>query len=329
MFWNVPVLGLCASKRGLIAAFCVVLMLSSGCNKPSVPIIAVIPRTSGNPLWEPVHVGAEIAARGTGTKIYWNAPTREDDVQGQIALVDGVIDRKYQGLVLSPDQALALITPVRRALSKGTPTVIIGSALPIPAGGKLSYILNDEEEAGHLAALRVGQLLNGEGSVAILGVNPDIVGIMIRTRSVELTLAKQYPRIKIVEKHLGSFNFPHDQQIAEETLQTNPDLNVIVTLTSASTRGACSALARSSRARSTKIIGFDEPDPALFREGSLDSLISQNGRELGMAAVKSIAEQLAGRPTATEVKLKPLFLTRGNLDSPEIRRMLSMEWWRQ
>src|SRR5207248_1385861 len=83
------------------------------------PLIAVIPRTSGSPFWEPVHVGAEIAARSTNIKIYWNAPTREDDIQGQIALVDAVIDRKYQGLILAPDQALALITPVRRALSKG------------------------------------------------------------------------------------------------------------------------------------------------------------------------------------------------------------------
>lgn len=306
---------------------CGALLLCDGCRKSLVPIIAVIPRTSGTPLWEPVHVGAEVAARSTGTKIYWNAPTREDDVQGQIALVESVIERKYQGLVLAPDQALALVTPVRRALSTGTPTVVIGSPLPIPAGGRLSYILNDEEKAGEMAALRVGELLDGKGSVAILGVNPDIVGIMIRLRSLEKALAERYPRIRIVEKRFGSFNVPHDQLIAEETLRANPLLNAIVALTSASTRGACSALAHRGVRESTRVIGFDEPDALLFHTDNLDSMIIQNSREMGIGAVKTIAAQLRGQPVAAEVKLKPLLVTRMNLDSPELREVRSMEWW--
>jgi ribose transport system substrate-binding protein len=314
-------------RRIQFVIFSGVLLLSGGCFKHTVPTIAVIPRTSGTPFWEPLHVGAEVAARSTGTKIYWNAPTREDDVQGQIALVENVIDRKYQGLVLAPDQALALIAPVRRALSKGTPTVIIGSPLTIPAGGRLSYILNDEEKAGEMAALRAGQLLEGNGTIAILGVNPDIRGIMVRARSLELALARSYPRIRIVEKRFGSFNFPHDQLIAEETLRRNPNLNAIVALTSASTRGACFALAQSAAMRSTRVIGFDEPDPVLFREDSLDSLIVQNSRDMGIKAVKTIAAQLADQPVPAETKLMPLLITRENLDSPEMREVRSMVWW--
>jgi ribose transport system substrate-binding protein len=316
-------------RRTSILGLCLIWMFNGSCRRASPPTIAFIPRTSGTPLWEPAHVGAEMAARSTGTKIYWNAPTREDDVQGQITLVESVIDRRYQGLVLAPDQALALITPVRRALSKGTPTVIIGSPLPIPGGGRLSYILNDEEEAGRMAALRVGQLLAGKGSVAILGVNPDIAGIMIRAHSLEVALAERYPGIQIVEKRLGSFNFPHDQQIAEETLRANPDLNAIVALTSASTRGTCSALAHNRQMQFTRVIGFDEPDPVLLlRERELDSMIVQNSREMGLGAVKTIAALLRGQSVPPEVRLKPLLVTRENLESPEVRQAFSMEWWR-
>jgi ribose transport system substrate-binding protein len=313
--------------RSAVVFLCGVLLWCGGCHSFSVPTIAVIPRTSGTPLWEPVHAGAEFAARSMGAKIYWNAPTREDDVQGQIALVESVVDRKYQGLVLAPDQALALITPVRRALSKETPTVIIGSPLTIPAGGKLTYILNDEEKAGEMAAQRVGKLLDGSGSVAILGVNPDIVGIMIRARSLEETLAREYPKIKIVEKHFGSFNVPHDQLIAEETFRRNPDLNAILALTSASTRGACSALTHNAQMAYTRVIGFDEPDPLLFHEESLDSLIVQNGREMGISAVNVVAAQLAGESVPAEMKLTPLLITRGNVASREMHEVLSTEWW--
>jgi ribose transport system substrate-binding protein len=192
---------------------CVVCLLCAASCRKAVPTIAFIPRTSGTSLWEPAHGGAELASRSIGTTIYWNAPTREDDVQAQIALLERVIDRGYEGIVLAPDQSLALISPVRRALSEGTPVVIIGSPLPIPPGQKLSYIINDEEQAARMAVDRIAHLLRGKGTVALLGVDPDIAGIMTRTRNLEIALAQGYPLIKIIEKRLGSFNVQHDQQV--------------------------------------------------------------------------------------------------------------------
>jgi ribose transport system substrate-binding protein len=316
-----------ASHSKASVCLCIVFSLCCSCRDPSLPTVAFIPRTTGTTLWEPAHAGAEVAARSTQMKIYWNAPTREDDVQGQIALVERVIDRKYQGIVLAPDQALALITPVRRALSKGIPTVIIGSPLPIPPGGRLSYILNDEEKAGELAASRIAQLLHGKGSIAVLGINPDIVGIMTRARSLETSLAHDYPQIRIVEKHMGSFNVPQDQRVAEETLRLNPDLNGIVALTSASMRATSSALAHAQSDHPVKLVGFDGPDMLpLLLDPYFDSVIIQNSREMGLEAIKTIAAQLHGQPVAAELKLSPMLVTRENMNSPEVRQMISMEW---
>jgi ribose transport system substrate-binding protein len=314
----------------LVSGLFAVLALCSGCRNRGTPTIAFIPRTSGTPLWEPAHLGAEIAAHSTNARIYWNAPTREDDIQAQIALVDSVIDRKYDGLVLAPDQALALIAPVRRALAQHIPTVIIASPLPLPAGAGLTYILNDEEEAGRMAALRVGQLLQGTGTIAILGINPDISGIMTRQRSLEASLVQQYPGVKILEKRMGSFNGPHDQQEAEEILRTNPGLNAIVALTSSATRAACSALNRGTKQNAVKIVGFDEPDPVLLvHNGNLDSMILPQTREMGIQAVQTILAQLQGQTTPSEVKLKPVLATPDNFDTAGIRGMFSMDWSRR
>jgi ribose transport system substrate-binding protein len=302
----------------------IVALFLCGCRTSSVPTIAVIPRTAGTALWEPVHGGAELASLNTGLKVYWNAPTREDDVQAQIALVERVIDRRYAGLVLAPDQALALISPVLRALSKGTPTVIIGSPLPIPAGGKLTFIINDEEEAAKIAATRVAQLLHGQGTVAVLGINPDIAGIMTRARSLEQALSG-YPQIKVVEKHLGSFNVQQDQQVAEETIRANPHLDLIIALTSAATRGSCFALSRLGR--KSKVVGFDDPDAfPLLKGTNLDSIIVQNSREIGFQAVKTIIAQLHGEPVEAEIRLKPILVTQGNAESADVRQIFSMDW---
>jgi ribose transport system substrate-binding protein len=316
-------------KTQFVCALFAALSVCSGCRTQKTPTIAVIPRTSGTPLWEPAHLGAEIAARAAGARIYWNAPTREDDVQAQIALVDSVIDRKYEGLVLAPDQALALIAPVRRALSKGIPTVIIASPLPLPAGNGLTYILSDEEQAGRMAAARVDQMLHGNGSIAILGINPDVTAIMTRAHSLQTLLAQQFPGIKIVDKRMGSFNTPHDQQLAEEILRNNSDLRVIVALTSSATRGAFSALSHEGANQKTRIIGFDEPDRALLlRDSPIDSIILPRTREMGNRAVEIIMAQRQGMSVSTEVKLAPVLATPDDFDAENIRGMFSMDWSR-
>jgi ribose transport system substrate-binding protein len=294
------------------------------CGDRGPQTIAVIPRTSGTFLWEPLHVGAEIAAQEAGLNVYWNAPTREDDVQGQIALLEKVVARGYKGLVLAPDHTLALIAPVRLALSKGVSTVIVGSPLPIPAGGKLSYILNDDVEAGRMAAEQVAQLMKSRGSIAVLGIDPDIAGIMIRAGSLEKAL-QAYPQIRIVDKQLGSFNTPYDQQIAEETLRQHPDLTAIIALTSTSTRGSSIAISHSKH--KIHLVGFDDLDDLRpLREGTVDAIISQNSREMGFEAVNTLAIQLQGKAVQPEIKIRPVLLTKDNVDSPETRQLLSNTW---
>ncbi len=307
------------------AVACLAFIWSLGCASNTSRTIAVIPRTSGTMLWEPEHGGAQTAAHETGIRIYWNAPTREDDVGGQVALIERVIAGNYQGLVLAPDQALALITPVRRAVAHGLPTVIIGSPMPIPAGDKLFYILNDEEEGGRIAARRVGLLLHGRGTIAILGINPDITGIMTRARSFEQFLVENYPDIHIVEKRMGSFSVPHEQQMAEETLKSNPGLNAIVALMWTSVRGVISTIDSSPGSRPIKVIGFD-PDGLPFDAKHLDSVVVQNTREMGDRAVRLLDAQFHGRSVPSLIKLEPVLVTRENVNSDEVRSMTSMDW---
>ena len=192
--WRFPLF-----KAGLTA-----LVLAAGC-RSAPPTSAVIPRTTGMSLWEPEHAGATAAAVKYNMRVYWNAPTREDDVQGQLALVQQIIDKGYAGLVLAPDQTLALMTLVRRGLAKDIPTVIVGTALLLKPGGKLAYILSDDEKAGRLAAQRIGLILHGKGSVAILGIDPDISGVLQRVRSFESTLAQEYSKYHNIGKENGVF----------------------------------------------------------------------------------------------------------------------------
>lgn len=296
----------------------------AGCHSDTPFKIAVIPRTSGTGLWEPEHAGAEEAAVQANARIYWNAPTREDDVEGQIALVNQVVSRGYQGLVLAPDQALSLITPVSKALAHGVPTVIVGSPLPLPAGEKLSYVLNDDEAAGRIAAERVAQLVQGHGFVAVLGINPDISAVMIRARSLEMFLGENYPKIHLI-KRLGSFNFLHEHQVAEETLKDNPAIGVMVGMMWVSGRAAISVIREAPGCRA-KVVAFD-PDGGLpFEDPAMDSAIAPDTRTMGRLAVQLIDAERHNRVMPPLIRVQPIAITRQNVNTSEIRHLLSMEW---
>jgi ribose transport system substrate-binding protein len=312
-------------RFGLGAFLLVVYPFLSGCNQHRQTKIAVIPRTCGSMIWEPEHRGAEAVAFELGADIYWNAPTREDDIQGQIAMVERVVASNYQGLVLAPDHALALITPVRNAVARGLPTVIVGSPLAIPPGDGLSYILNDDEAGGRIAAKRVEALLHGSGSVAILGINPDIIGVMTRARSLERELAKNSPNIHVVVEQMGSFNVPHEQQVAEETLKAHPGLEVIVALTSTSAHGAIEAISSASRRGAVKVIVFD-PDFLRFDDPSFDSVIVEDTQNMGRKAIRLIVGKIHGEPMPLITRLQPTLVTRANVNTDEIRELTSMDW---
>jgi len=304
---------------------CALALWATACSSPPQIRIAVIPQTEGNTLWDPAQEGAENAANPAGITIYWNAPPREDDVEAQIALVDRVVDGNYQGLVLAPDQSLSLISPVRRALARNIPTVIIGSPLLMPAGGNLMYVLNDDEAGGRMAAKRVAELLEGHGTVALLGINPDIAGIMTRSRAFEEFLAANDPGIRIVEKRMGTYNFAHEEQVAEETLATNPNLDVIVAFMWSGIDGTLSALNSAHENRHIKLIGFDPSGfpPAFMQNACLDSVIREDTRAMGRQAIEMIHARIQGKTVPAAVHLQPKLITRDNVDTAEVRAMLT------
>ena len=329
---DLPILFRRLLRPGSIAGrLCLPLLLfliTCSCGPQNSQTIAMIPGTTATEFWEAAHGGAEAAGHETGFHVYWNAPTREDDIERQIALVVRAIDSDCAGLVVAPNSYLALVGPVREALSKHIPTVVIRSPLPIPPGRGLSYILNDEQETGRLAAARIGTVLAGKGRVAILGVDPSAPRSVLRSRAIESELAKSFPEVSVLRKRAGSSNTAEVQQIAQETLIENPSLDAIVTLDVTATEGTWAALTALGKGKRVKLIGCEQEVDLMagIRHGDIDSIIVENTYEMGFRAIQTIAAQRRGESVPDKIELKPVLVTRANIDSDEVQRMLSVNW---
>jgi ribose transport system substrate-binding protein len=289
--------------------------------------IAVIPRACGTALWEPEHSGAAGAARARGLTVYWNAPTRPHDVQKQIALLEKVVALHYRGIVLAPDETLALRTPIKNALATHIPIVVVGTELGIDPDSNLSYVLNDEIAGGRLAARRLGLILDGQGTVAILGLDPKLQSMSLRERSFEDALASEFPRICVVARRPGQASAAQEQETTVELLQSGATPDALVALSAEATRGAYYALVEFNRAGMIHLIGFDQDLLPPIRNGGLDSVVAQDTYEIGRLAIKQIDAKLYGGQVPNKLMVQPKLLTRENIDSPDMREVLTAHWW--
>jgi ribose transport system substrate-binding protein len=299
-----------------------------GCSPSAASTIAVVPRTTGSTFWEAEHAGADAAALRFTYSIYWNAPTHEDDVEGQISLLEKVRHGAYRGLVLAPDHAIALLSPIRRILAGGTPIVIVSSPLALPPEGKLSYIVTDEELMGKMAAQRLGAILHVSGTVALLGLDPGVAGMRSRVRAFERELQRSFPRISIVARGAGAFNAAEAQQAMFGALASHPHLSSVFSLTAVSTRAAYFTLRSRNGLKHIEIIGCEQDSFTIGRveAGEIDSILAEDSYAMGYQAVKQIADRSSGRPVAGITVLPPLMITRENASSARVQQLTTGFW---
>jgi ribose transport system substrate-binding protein len=313
-------------KVCLTIALCAASAAWIGCRE-AMPTIAVVPRTCGTLLWEAEHTGVERTATGYRLNVYWNAPMREDDVQGQIEILRRALDHGAKGLIISPVEALPLRISIHRALLAGTPVVVVGTDLGLPAGKNLAYVLNDESSGGRMAALRIGNLLQGQGTVAVLGISNQLTSTADRARSLESTLAAEFPQIHVVFRSLALPTVSQEQQVAEKLLAQYPHVDAIVALTEFSTRGTYYALTEFNKTSSIHLVGFDQNLLVPLRTGGIDSVIMQNTNQMGRAAMNLMEEELHGGAQQQYVMLQPRLVTRENIDSDAVREILDLGWF--
>jgi ribose transport system substrate-binding protein len=286
---------------------------------PPIPTIAFIPQAAGSMLGEVEHFGATVAAEKLKCRLYWNAPTSENDMAGQVSLIDKVGRAKYQGLVLAPNHSFGIRAPLRRVLAAGLPVVVVSAMLDIPAGSKLGYIVNDDQKMGELAAAELARLIHGKGSIALVGLARFTPGVTYRVRGAERLLAGGFPDIHVVSRIGGANNTQRAEELTNSALDSHPDLKAILSFTAASTRGVHAALKRRSVLRTISIVGCEQDSDlvAYVGTGEIAAVLAENTYRMGYEAVGLIADSLAGKPLPAQSLVPPLLITRQNLNSGE------------
>lgn len=310
-------------KRVSLRLILLFVLILDGCNRP-IPSVAVIPRTTSTLLWEPMHLGVVESARGSGFHIYWNAPANEGDAERQISLVASSLHKAYRGIIFAPDETLVSRSVVLQAINDQIPIVIVDDELGAPAGPLLSYVSNDEEAGAKLAATRVAKVLNGRGSIAVIGINPRLESSLTREQDFEHALGIIAPDIHVAIRQWGDTNITHQQQIAQEILDGSAHVDAIIALSATATRGAYYAKIAIEPRPVIVIIGFDQDILAPVQTGDVDAVIIQDTLTIGRVAMQNLEAEMSGRKVTGQTKVVPFLVSRDNIGSEAATQLWSI-----
>ena len=294
---------------------------AAGCGGNRKRQIAVIPKGSAHLFWQSVHAGAVKCARERNSEIIWNGPATEVDYTAQLQIIDAMINRRVDAIALAPIDKKAMVTAVERAAKEKIPVVIFDSG--IDTEQFVAQVATDNFRGGELGADRIAKLLNGEGKVAMVKVQPGSASTMEREDGFEQRIAKVYPGIKIVDARYGMADFAKSLAVTENMLTAHPDLGALFASNESSTVGAVRALKQ--RKSEVKLVGFDSSAALVddLKAGAIDSLVIQDPFRIGYDSVKSALDHLDGKPVAKMQPLPPRLVDLANVNEPEVQAQLN------
>jgi ribose transport system substrate-binding protein len=321
------------ASMAMIGGLCAALAFASCSKKPSGPSaagdaevleIAVIPKGTTHEFWKSIHAGAVRAERELGVRVIWKGPQKEDDRAQQITVVEDFISRGVDGIVLAPLDDRALMRPVLDAVREKIPVVIIDSALQ--GSDFSSYVSTDNYKGGVLAARRLGELLRGRGRIFLIRYQEGSASTMQREAGFLETVTAEFPGIELlVQDQYAGATTETAYQLAENLISRFPDVEGVFTPNESSTFGTLRALQETRLAGRVVFVGFDSSPKLVqgLRDGHIQGLVLQNPAKMGYLGVKTMAAILRGEPVDKIIDTGVALATRENMDSPEIRTLLT------
>lgn len=288
------------TRRGFCAGLAAAV---TSCQRGHKKLIAVIPKATSHLFFVSVHVGVNAAAKEFGVNVLWDGPDQETDYSRQIEIVDAMVARHVDAIAISATDRDALVAPVRRAINAGIPVSVFDSGLAID--DYVTFVATDNYGAGQMAAGELAKLIGGQGSIAMIMQRPGGQSTTDREKGFTDAIAKEYPRIRLVQSVFGMGDPAISRTAAENILTAHPRMDGLFASAEASSIGAIQAIRARGLAGKLRLVGFDFSDAhkSALQEGVMDATVVQDTYHIGYEAVRSLALKLAGRTPPKRVDL--------------------------
>lgn len=187
-------------------------------------VIAVVPQQLGNVVFLPAKEGAEAAGDELGITVEWLAPVKADAAL-QVEVIEGLIERKVDGIAISCNHPDALKDVLARAVSEGI--IVSTFDADSPDCGRIFYAGTENYQAGVTCGKKMLEVCEGMDKdvirVAQLEGIPGAFDIEARKKGFADAIAGS--NIEIAYTGACDDDVDKSVVIVEDYTRANPDID--------------------------------------------------------------------------------------------------------
>ena len=309
-----------------ITAFVLALGLGglTACQKSEEPaskgVIGLSVLTLTNPFFKVIAdtMAEEAAKHGYEVMAYSgeNNPATQNDQ------VNDFIVQKAAAIVLTPCDSKAIGTAIKKANEAGIPVFTADIACLAEGVEVVSHIATDNYNGGRLVATAMMKALEDRGQVAIIDL-PEIESVILRTNGFRDALKDANSKLEVVGSWPGKGMRDESMRVAQEILQTYPNLRGIFAINDPTALGAYAAIEKAGKTEQITIVGFDGQPPGkkAILEGKIYADPVQFPDRIGRTTVQTIMQYFNGEEVEKEILIPTaLYYQEDAMKDPELRQ---------
>jgi len=281
-------------------------------------VLSAVAKNFQNEYWRTLKSGYEEAQKraaesGVKFKVDVQSALDENDEQGQLAVVNNMINRKYAVLMLSPLSDGNLVPGVESANERNIPVVNVNDGLIANAP---NFVGPKAIQNGELAAEWIAEKLGGEGQVAIVIGMPKAFAARQRTLGFKTWMSENAPNIEIVGEQNADWDRNKAKELAETWIKNFPDLKAIFCNNDGMALGVVEAVEASGK--DILVVGVDGIAEAYdsIRAGKLDATIDSFPFYKSQIAVEIALRILGGQEIPRVIWTPQALIDSTNVDVP-------------
>lgn len=272
----------------------------AGCSEPepSKPQIALVMKSLANEFFATMAQGAE-AHQSTHAAVYdliVNGIKDERDLSRQVALVDEMVARGVDAIVIAPADSKALVPVLRRAFKAGVVVVNIDNKLDadVLAEQDLSIpFVGPDNRAGarSVGNFLANQLNAGDKVVVLEGTRSSFNA---QQRKLGFEDAMSAGGIEIVDSQSANWEIAPANTIMSAMLTTHQDIVAVLAANDNMALGALAAVKASGREGDVQIVGFDNISAVqnAIRAGEILATADQHADQLAVFGIEAALDLL-------------------------------------
>ena len=264
---------------------------------------AVILKTQATDFWVKMWKGVEAEAEAKGVKVDLYAAQSEEDLEGQLAILESCISKGYKGIAIAPLSSVNVLPGIAEATEKGITIVDVDekfdeTELENQGGACVAYVATDNVAVGNKGGQFIVDNVDEGAQVAIIEGKSGNQSSEDRAEGARK--AFEDGGLDIIGSQAADWDRQTALDVATTYIQQNPDLKGIYCCNDGMALGAIQAVINADKVGEILVVGTDGDTEAVesIAAEQLSATVAQDPAQIGASSLDLLIDAVENGTTA-------------------------------